>query len=293
MDNEYSFRLQKNSGQILVIILLILAVALTVGLSVISRSFVDIQISQQEEESTRAFSIAEAGLEEALRQGRAIPEGVVVDTEWGSVSAYVEKADFGSGSVFDFGGEYFEEGDVRTLWLVGHDTDGNPDPAEGSYDKTVPLTICFGENGSAEVPALSLAVFFLRGGDFWVTRGGYDRNAAVNDNNFANPLDATDPQCGNFKYQADVDLVDDLAVPSNGEPYALRIRYLNTTDAHPLLAKAGIGALIPSQGSCYESTATIPTSGITRKIQHCRYFEAPPGIFDYVLFSQQDLVKDD
>jgi hypothetical protein len=54
------------SGQIGVIILLIMVVLMTIGLSVASRTTQDLAISQQSAESTRVFNAAEAGIEEAL-----------------------------------------------------------------------------------------------------------------------------------------------------------------------------------------------------------------------------------
>ena len=45
-----------------------MVVLLTIGLSLISHSVTDISISKDEEEAMRAFSTAEAGIEEALRQ---------------------------------------------------------------------------------------------------------------------------------------------------------------------------------------------------------------------------------
>jgi Tfp pilus assembly protein PilX len=48
--------LKNNSGQTIIIVLLAIAVGLTIGLAVISRSVTSIRISRQEEESARAFS---------------------------------------------------------------------------------------------------------------------------------------------------------------------------------------------------------------------------------------------
>lgn len=59
---------KNNSGQAALIILLIMVALLTIGLSVVSHSVTDISISQDEEEAMRAFSAAEAGIEEALGQ---------------------------------------------------------------------------------------------------------------------------------------------------------------------------------------------------------------------------------
>lgn len=58
----------KNRGQVALVVVLAMVVLLTIGLSVISRTVTDIRISKETEESTRAFSAAEAGIEEALEQ---------------------------------------------------------------------------------------------------------------------------------------------------------------------------------------------------------------------------------
>ena len=60
--------MKKDLGQIALGILLIMVVLLTVGLAVVSRSVTDIRISKETEESARAFSAAEAGIEEVLRR---------------------------------------------------------------------------------------------------------------------------------------------------------------------------------------------------------------------------------
>ena len=57
---------QKESGQVAIIILLIMVVLLTVGLSLASRTTQDVFLSQQEAGSARVFNAAEVGLEDAL-----------------------------------------------------------------------------------------------------------------------------------------------------------------------------------------------------------------------------------
>lgn len=54
------------SGQVGIIIILIMVVLLTFGLSIASRSTREVALSQQEEESNRVFNAAEAGVERAL-----------------------------------------------------------------------------------------------------------------------------------------------------------------------------------------------------------------------------------
>jgi len=69
-ENMINF-LQKNnsqSGQVAIVILLIMVVLLTVGLSLASRTTQDLFLSQQESESARVFNAAEVGVDEALSQ---------------------------------------------------------------------------------------------------------------------------------------------------------------------------------------------------------------------------------
>src|SRR3990167_6518831 len=54
------------SGQILILVLLIVVVSLAVGLSVASRNLTNLRISTQTQESQRAFSAAEGGVEDVL-----------------------------------------------------------------------------------------------------------------------------------------------------------------------------------------------------------------------------------
>ncbi len=58
-----------HSGQVLLITMLVMAVATTIGLALASRSTQDVNISTQVEESSRAFSAAEAGIEEGTEAG--------------------------------------------------------------------------------------------------------------------------------------------------------------------------------------------------------------------------------
>src|SRR3990167_1792944 len=68
--------LKSQSGQILIIFLLILVIGLAIILSIASRAITDLRVSTTSEESSRAYFAAEAGVEEALK--RISTEGVAV-----------------------------------------------------------------------------------------------------------------------------------------------------------------------------------------------------------------------
>lgn len=270
--------LQMQAGQALLIILLIMAVALTVGLGVVSRSITDIKISRQEEESARVFSVAEAGIEEALRAG-AIPPGGGVTI--GGITATVSKTDLGGGTTFVFP-KTVEAGDTQTVWLVEHDGE--------SLDPTKPylgtqVEIYWGnEDVVSPLPAVEATVIYDLNG-FKIARYAIDPDEGrATGNKFDSGGITTGSLEGkNFKFKKTITL------PSGGTKYALRLKLLYNDQPQILGVKGD--ADFPSQGECYESTASLLTSGITRKVQQCQSYKSPPGIFDYVLLSGGDLVK--
>jgi type II secretory pathway pseudopilin PulG len=74
---------RNQSGQVGIIIILIMVVLLTFGLSIASRSTREVALSQQEEESNRVFNAAEAGVERALAtdlnfQGESFDSGATI-----------------------------------------------------------------------------------------------------------------------------------------------------------------------------------------------------------------------
>jgi hypothetical protein len=60
-------------GQALLIVVMVMVVALTVGLSVAIRTTTSVRISSEDESSERAFSAAEAGIEQAFLTNTSVP----------------------------------------------------------------------------------------------------------------------------------------------------------------------------------------------------------------------------
>jgi hypothetical protein len=79
-------------GQVAIIILLFLLVALTIGLAVTQRSLTNITTSSQTEQSSRAFSAAEAGIQRSIQAVPVVVNGVnppisaVTESELGNSS---------------------------------------------------------------------------------------------------------------------------------------------------------------------------------------------------------------
>jgi len=288
--------LKSQQGQALLIILLVMAVGLTMGLAVVSRSVTDIRISKQEEESARAFSAAEAGIEKALLENLVV--GDARSELVGEVKYTVTATEQGGSSEYDLGGGKFASGDTQTVWLVGHDSDGNLNPSVTYTGSEIDLywgnsDISFPGSGACSgnpLPALEASVIYDSGG-YKVARYALDPDGirATNCNKFdSSGIGSAGYTLGgeSFKFKKTITL-------PVGTKYALRLKFLYNSDtSHILGVKAvGSGVTIPSQGKCYISTAVIETSGITRKVKQCQTYNVPPAIFDYVLFSGGDLVK--
>jgi Tfp pilus assembly protein PilX len=288
-------RLKKgSSGQVLTIVLLLMAVLLTVALSVVSRSITDIRISRQEEESARAFSVAEAGIEASLKAGSATP--VTID----GISANVTEDPMGNEPVFIFPTDV-DARETQTVWLVGHNAQGLPDHNEGYYSGNK-ITIYWGNetesDGSDKTPALEASLLYQNGvGQFLVKRNAFDpypvSGTHQRKNNkfwragvgvgFYNPGGSTET----FRYRAD------FGIPAGSIPYALRLKLIYNTEFQLLGVESDDPSHpFPLQGKCFKSSGKVLQSGITRTVEQCQFYSSLPGIFDYVLFSEGDLVKD-
>jgi len=279
--------MKRNSGQALLIILLVMAVGLTIGLAIVSRSVTDITISRQEEESARVFSVAEAGIEEALKAGASFPaEGIEVPLE--GVTATVRKSDLGGQLEFAFPGEYVA-GNIETLWLVAHEEDGdlnlgNP-PSRYSNNS---IEVYWGKESGTIVPSLEATLIYNQSGTK-IIRWALDPDSSRGATNKFDLADLGSFRIGEktFRYKKTLNLP---CGESGVICYALRLRLLYN-DQPQILGVKGVNN-IPKQGVCYESTATLGGGGITRKVRQCQFYKAPVGIFDYVLYSRGDLRKE-
>jgi len=287
--------LRNQRGQALLIVVLVMAVALTIGLAVVSRSITDIKISRQEEESARVFSVAEAGIEEALKLGSGT-SGTIGEGE-ALIGYTVSETGQGGGTEFVF--PAINAGDTQTVWLVEHDNDGNLTETGRYTGNTIDLY--WGNEGQAAdqatTPALEATVIYKDGSNYKIKRGAYDPYDGVDSSRNANGFDDADSAGGysvgvkTFQFRKTGFTLPALPLI----PYALRLKLIYNNDQAQILGVADNNAdgaqNFPSQGKCYESTASLSTSGITRKVQQCQFHKTPPGIFDYVLFSEGGLTK--
>jgi len=266
-----------SKGQIVLIVLLVLSVLSVVGLSVVSRSVTDVKISQQSQEAARALWVAQGELEKAMKANIAI--GEAQPEEVGGVKVWVSKSNFGGGSELLFP-DSVAANDPVTLWLVEHKNSQEIDETK-SYSGNQ-LTFYWGETSTCDAssPALEATLIYKdNSNDFQSKRFTYDC-LSTNRSNFSSPK--TNCSLGEQTF-AFCSGPEDLNLPANYQPYFVSLRLLFNASPEPVGVKGD--QALPTQGSCFESSAQIPQSGVTRKLRQCQHYSVLPKIFDFTLFS--------
>ena len=270
-------------GQVVLITLLVLSIATTVALSFIVRSNIDVNMTNQTEESAKAFSAAEAGVEDTLKSGMPTTQAQVLSDAGTKYETTVTNIGASTG-VFAFP-QKTPLGNVETLWLVAHADDGTltetPTYTKGTMD------ICWSHETTT--PAMEMTLFYKRSGSYYVAKSMIDLdNATVISYNFINVTDAS-VGCGLTNvYRRTVTFSTDFGVnPVSDTLLFMRIRpvYGATT----ITIDTG-GMTLPLQGKIIASTGST-NSGVTRKIQVYQFYRSPSIMFDSVLYSQGDLIK--
>lgn len=256
---------------------------MTIGLAVISRSRTDISLTTEIEESARAFSAAEAGIEQALQTGSGTNGVQTLSSGKASFTTIVNQIAAASG-IYRIP-ELVRQGDTQNIWLVNHNPDGTINETPVYTANTIQL--CWRGN-TATVPALIVGVMYKRTNNYYMVRTGYDADQS-RDNRFLNP-GGLGNGCGqNNVYSVNVDFVNTLALAPAGADTLLALRLRPVYSDIELFINSPVINL-PSQGNIIESIGTTPT-GLTRRIVVERQFRAAPGIFDAAVVSQSDFVK--
>jgi len=246
---------RKNSGQVALIVLLLMIVILTIGLSLASRSITDIKISQDEKESLRAFSAAEAGVEKALND---LPAYVGTTTEEiGGIETDITVAPVGDGAI-----RPVEQGESTSILLTGSVSNSltiywidKSKPDEMDTKASLEITV-FDEDGGfdtyaynpeASMPSRDNGFLGVGadGGDFY-------RQVNVNINRMMDPLDVV------VRIKA---LYDKTTIKVNSSSVDLAVQQYNITSS-ALAEGSKTGSLIVD-----------------------RTIAVLPSIFDYILFS--------
>jgi len=250
-------------GQAALIVLLIVFVALGFGLSIISQSTTDVKISQQEEEASRAFNAAEAGIEEALKDITIGSFPLTVDDDI-EVNYTVTDQTYLEG--------VYEENESAEVTLGGVNNTLTINWVDSSSNDENPNN-CTGVSAESGQTAASLLITVIDNAN-QISRVGLNACSLSGDNGMTD-ISATG---GDYlrSYGLDVTAND---VKVRIRPIYNRVS-LRVSGSTPL----------PVQTHLIDSTAQTLTQE-SKAIQVSRTEPATPSIFDYVLFSGTNIIK--
>jgi hypothetical protein len=275
------------SGQALIVVLLILAVLGTIGLSVMSRSRTEVIQSTVQEESARALEAAEVGLEKYLADV-APAAGVLTNVDSAGLAKFSLGPEVNMGNSSSYKIPYpLADGDVGTLDLTGFSADDG-------------IQICWGTaTETAVIPAMVATIYYINNttGEVKMKSRGFDESGRFGWRN----VTATSNTCGSthaFRYAVTlrfnasgvphIDIKND--VPGGGSPLFARVKLvMNGATAFPVGFVALGGSNFPLQAGQVES---VGTSGDTvQKIKAVVPDYDMPAMFDNAIFSGSSLVK--
>lgn len=152
----------KQKGQILLIVVLSMIVALTVGLSLVSRTVTNLKISKQSEESSRAFQAAEAGIEQAIKAGNQV---TVLSNQLSNNSNFETKISKAQGnSLLLNGGSVVEQDRGIDIWLSDYPDYVNKRDGSLSIYWGEKNQNCTDKTGANVLPALEVLILSEDGG---------------------------------------------------------------------------------------------------------------------------------
>jgi Tfp pilus assembly protein PilX len=258
---------QQTAGQALLMVLLVAAVALGLGLSIISLSTTDIRISQQEQESARAFNAAEAGIETALKTISSIPLGVPQSLEVNNIPVEYTVNDrrYLEG--------IFKENESAQVVLGGNNNTLTIEWIDRFSDLENPGN-CSGVSAESGKTAASLLITVIDS-NYQVRRVGINACNLDSSNGLINVSTS-----GTNQY------LRSYTMAANSTDRLVRIRPLYNTVS---LRVTAVNTL-PIQAYQINAKAQAPTRE-TKAIEVTRWEPVTPSIFDYVLFSGSNLVK--
>lgn len=258
--------MQIKHGQVGLLLLVIMAVVIAVVMAVASRSLSDTVLSRQEKEGNLAFSLAETGVENALkslREGSVTTGTVSLSDSTGLVTGgyqvevqtgytlYLREGEVGELDLTNFAG-----GNITFSWTKK----GDPSEDIGSCSE-----------GSGTMPA-ALEINAIKN-DGTVSRSYYNpSNCTLSGNNFSASVD------GGSNYRSQT-----TYLPVNTAKIRLRTIYAGAT-----VEVAG-GGLTDEQ--MYVIQASAAGGDAQKEIEVRRGLDAPASIFDYTVFSGQTIVK--
>jgi hypothetical protein len=257
-------------GQVLLISLFILTVAMVIGLSAATRTITTLRMSSASDSSQRAFSAAEAGIEQAL----TAPVSTTISGNLSNNSSFSTSTGLLLGDEFLVNsGGFLSKDDSADIWLSDYPDYTNPWTGTLKIYWGDPGDVCIASPESSNTMA-ALEVIIIRGSKTSpeLLTYAFDpcNNRRNNSNSFSTTLAGGVVGGNTFAYSADISINSGLLV-----------RVI------PLYAGSYIGVTglgVPPQGTVITSIGS--SGGTQRKIISFRgYPKIPDEIYPFLIFS--------
>lgn len=263
-------RYEQESGQVALVVVLVLVVMGVIVLSVVSRSISDLRLAGVEQSSTQALKAAEAGIEEALRN---VSIG-------GSQQGNLNNASFDTSTQSEGADGQVTNSAVAPGEVVEILVDGSPSPPNS-------INIYWGDRSEpTETPTGAIEVIKYQqysSSDYRSVHYAFDPDAA---RRATNSFDAATVDPAAFK---NVSFGALASVPLVSEDKIVRIRVLYTKAKVGIAPQPG-GSALPDQ--LYRIVSTGSTiDGVVRRVEAVRTLPVLPMVFDAALYSGGSLTQ--
>ncbi len=255
-------------GQVLLIIVLVMVVALTVGLSVISKSITNLRTSTEEANSQKALAAAEAGIEQAIKNNASIAKQTFTSST--TYQTDISQV-LGTSFTLNAGNPVLQDNGID-VWL----SDYSENPANiYNNPRTVNLTLKWGSssNSCSEAAIEAVVISGTKQAPI-VTRYAYDPcPARASSNHFRAPDSQVKSTVSgkDFYYQSTISINSGLIA-----------RVIPLYANSPIAINSNIA--LPIQGSIITSVGQ--SQGTQRKVNVFQgYPQVPSEYFLYNLFS--------
>lgn len=260
---------RNDSGQILLISLLVLVVAMTIGLSLAARTINNLRVTTAQDSSQRAFAAAEAGLERALTQ----ISSATITGNLNNNSNYVTTVNTRSANEFQINsGDFLIKNDTADIWLSAYPDYSSPWTGTLNVYWGNSSDVCVGTPESSNtMSALEIVIISGTRASPTLSHYAFDPcNARRTSNRFSSSSSGGAVSGRNYAFRAAVNVTSGLLA-----------RII------PLYAGTYIGIRgtnLPPQG--IEISSVGISGGTQRKLTSFRsYPKAPVEFYPYLIFS--------
>ncbi|MEK7617288.1 MAG: pilus assembly PilX N-terminal domain-containing protein [Patescibacteria group bacterium] len=291
----------KQKGQVLLILIFVMTVALAIGLSIVQKSLLDISTSTKVEQSAKAFSAAEAGIEKALQTNSSIQSPIPVG------DATLESVQVNTvpdvGQALEYPPVAKEE--LAQVWLADPKNDDASGLPKQFYSANT-LDVYWGNEGTqisnSDTPAIEITLVYQDGSGNYKDKKYFYDPISTRGNGFIPATNCpSDSIATSFSATAKQFMCKQTIPPTgsfsselpnfgaSGKLMLLRARLLYSGISHAFAVKPASGSSLPVQGSIFLSTGL---SGETqRRVRVFKLDKVVPPYFDYALFSVAEITK--